>query len=234
MKILIKSAIIAGICILAAVGANAQSTLNRPGTWSLTGSNQTFTFTQFDSTLGTLNAVDFILNSASVNGTASITNNVGGDTLVSALLSRIRVENTGFTSFILSSSTTLNSSPGSLTLAVGATQPYTVTSTSLIGSPLTRSIGSGSLSSYIGSGNTPNFTARLVNTSSNDAGGDLNLVQLYNFTAPNTSVTLRYTYTPGTAPVPEVGQVAASLLLLGGIGGYVFIKRRRKSSVAAA
>ncbi len=47
-------------------------------------------------------------------------------------------------------------------------------------------------------------------------------------------MTLRYTYTPGTAPVPEPGQVAASLLLLGGIGGYVFIKRRRKSAVAAA
>jgi len=51
-----------------------------------------------------------------------------------------------------------------------------------------------------------------------------------------TSLTLRYTYTPSSGPsaVPEPGQVAASLLLLGGIGGYVFIKRRRKSAVAAA
>jgi hypothetical protein len=40
-----------------------------------------------------------------------------------------------------------------------------------------------------------------------------------------------------TAPssVPEPGQVAASLLLLGGIGGYVFLKRRKtaKSALAA-
>jgi hypothetical protein len=47
--------------------------------------------------------------------------------------------------------------------------------------------------------------------------------------------TLRYTYTPdGPVPVPEPGQVAASLLLLGGIGAYYFVKRRRKSAPAAA
>jgi hypothetical protein len=62
-----------------------------------------------------------------------------------------------------------------------------------------------------------------------------NVTKLYgNMFAP-TSLTLRYTYTPSDpSAVPEPGQVAASLLLLGGIGGYVFIKRRRKSAVAAA
>jgi hypothetical protein len=42
---------------------------------------------------------------------------------------------------------------------------------------------------------------------------------------------------PGGAPinaVPEPGQVAASLLLLGGIGGYVFLKRRKAAKVALA
>jgi hypothetical protein len=40
----------------------------------------------------------------------------------------------------------------------------------------------------------------------------------------------------GVAAVPEPGQVAASLLLLGGIGGYVFLKRRKvaKSAVLVA
>jgi hypothetical protein len=37
----------------------------------------------------------------------------------------------------------------------------------------------------------------------------------------------------GTSAVPEPGQVAASLLLLGGIGGYVFLKRRKAAKVAA-
>jgi len=40
------------------------------------------------------------------------------------------------------------------------------------------------------------------------------------------------TAAPGTAAVPEPGQVAASLLLLGGIGGYVFLKRRKSAQAA--
>ncbi len=37
-----------------------------------------------------------------------------------------------------------------------------------------------------------------------------------------------------TAAVPEPGQVAASLLLLGGIGGYVFLKRRKAAQGVSA
>lgn len=36
------------------------------------------------------------------------------------------------------------------------------------------------------------------------------------------------------AAVPEPGQVAASLMLLGGIGGYIFLKRRKEAKGAAA
>jgi hypothetical protein len=38
----------------------------------------------------------------------------------------------------------------------------------------------------------------------------------------------------GPAAVPEPGQVAASLLLLAGIGGYVFVKRRKAVKTAPA
>jgi hypothetical protein len=38
--------------------------------------------------------------------------------------------------------------------------------------------------------------------------------------------------TGGSASVPEPGQVAASLLLLSGIGGYVFLKRRKAAKPA--
>ena len=38
----------------------------------------------------------------------------------------------------------------------------------------------------------------------------------------------------GPTGVPEPGQVAASLLLLGGIGGYVFLKRRKSAKTAVA
>jgi hypothetical protein len=36
----------------------------------------------------------------------------------------------------------------------------------------------------------------------------------------------------GPAGVPEPGQVAASLLLLAGVGGYVFMKRRKVAKMA--
>jgi hypothetical protein len=39
---------------------------------------------------------------------------------------------------------------------------------------------------------------------------------------------------PTPSTVPEPGQVAASLLLLGGIGGYVFLKRRKAAKPAVA
>jgi hypothetical protein len=45
-----------------------------------------------------------------------------------------------------------------------------------------------------------------------------------------------FTGNGGSAPaaVPEPGQVAASLLLLAGIGGYVFLKRRKTAKPAQA
>jgi len=39
---------------------------------------------------------------------------------------------------------------------------------------------------------------------------------------------------PDSAAVPEPGQVAASLLLLGGISGYVFLKRRKSAKAVLA
>jgi hypothetical protein len=59
---------------------------------------------------------------------------------------------------------------------------------------------------------------------------------IYNAGLAGQSVTtLGYAFEPYVDPtaVPEPGQVAASLLLLGGIGGYVFLKRRKAAKVAA-
>jgi len=41
-------------------------------------------------------------------------------------------------------------------------------------------------------------------------------------------------FTTDSAAVPEPGQVAASLLLLGGIGGYVFLRRRKAAGSGSA
>jgi hypothetical protein len=226
-----------GIALFAAASAAmaVPSTQNQDTTWSLTGTNQNFTFTKFDSSLGTLTAVDLIFNSASVGGSVNITNNTIGAINIDALRSRIQVSGTGL-STISSTNTSLPSSPstsGGYVLSGNATQPFTLTSTSLLGLPWTLGINAGSISNYIGSGNTDNFVSRLLNTvSSDDQSG---ITPSFSFTAPSTSVTLRYTYTPsGPVPIPEPGQVAASLLLLGGIGAYYFVKRRRKSAPAAA
>lgn len=56
------------------------------------------------------------------------------------------------------------------------------------------------------------------------------ILGIYNAGLTGQSVTtLGYALEPYTDPtaVPEPGQVAASLLLLGGIGGYAFVKRRK-------
>jgi hypothetical protein len=53
--------------------------------------------------------------------------------------------------------------------------------------------------------------------------------------AGNSITTLGYAFEPYSDPtaVPEPGQVAASLLLLTGIGGYVFLKRRKAAKAPA-
>jgi hypothetical protein len=57
------------------------------------------------------------------------------------------------------------------------------------------------------------------------------------FTGPGfefDNVTISPNYYDPTASVPEPGQVAASLLLLAGIGGYVWLKRRKTGKPAVA
>ena len=119
--------------------------------------------------------------------------------------------------------------------AANASRTFTVNGTtqSLIGaSPVTLSINSSVFANYTGSG-TVLYTSSILEGDDNTGTGSTAL-DPSNLLSP-TSLTLRYTYTSGDpSAVPEPGQVAASLLLLGGIGGYVFIKRRRKSAVAAA
>jgi hypothetical protein len=225
-----------GIALFGAASAAmaVPSTQNQDTIWSLTSTFQNFTFTKFDASLGTLTAVDLIFNSATVGGSVNITNNTGGAINIDALRSRIRVSGTGLSSTD-STQTAIPSTPSTpFVLAGGTPQNFNLTSTSLLGMPWTLGINAGSISSYVGSGNTDNFVSRLQNTASND-GDPGDITSLFSFTAPSTSVTLRYTYTPsGPVPIPEPGQVAASLLLLGGIGAYYFVKRRRKSAPAAA
>lgn len=244
MKTLIKSAIVAGICLLAAGGANAQSTqfytqnvtLAYSPTSNLTSN---FTFTKFNSSLGNLTAVDLLMTSSTAGGSFSLDTNTNGfQSIVSGVSAQVRSGSTSFgLSNQLTSAQNLSASPSfPYTQPEDSVQTYSISNQSLIGSTQIYSVNFAPyLSNYQsvdGSGTTANFSGRLlVNLSQTTSGNPTQ--NWVSFTAP-TSFTLRYTYTPSVNPVPEPGQVAASLLLLGGIGGYIFIKRRRKPAVAAA
>jgi hypothetical protein len=54
------------------------------------------------------------------------------------------------------------------------------------------------------------------------------------FEFDNVTTSAIYSIDPVPSPVPEPGQVAASLLLLAGIGGYVWMKRRKTAPAAPA
>lgn len=238
MKTLIKSAIIAGISIIAATGVKAQSTTaTQNATQNLvTGGNATFTFNQFNSSLGNLTAVDLIIQSSTIQGNLTVTRNSGSRTFTQ-LGALIQIDSApglsgGYASDGLDY---LRSPSGSFTVnASNSSRVVTVTGTtqSLIGaSPITLSLDSSAFSSYIGLGQIA-FTGLLDNYDSQSGSGSAT-VNDSNLLAP-TTLSLRYTYSTAPSPVPETGQVAASLLLLGGIGGYIFIKRRGKRVVTAA
>ena len=100
---------------------------------------------------------------------------------------------------------------GSISTYLGDPQRPTITGGTQIG---TRAGGFTSITTFNGSAymNAGTNTAYMVLW---DYGGDTGaLIQ-------------QSTFEPGTSPVPEPGQVAASLVLLAGIGGYVFLKRRK-------
>jgi hypothetical protein len=233
---LIKSAILG----FALVGVAQAATLDRSDSRSLiTSSTSTFTFNKFDTSLGVLSAVNLLITSSTPTGSAAVTNN-SPTSLVDVLSIDSRIQILGNATLGLSSGytgnyTNLDTTPDALFYPINplSSQTFTVDSgQSLIGSTtVSLSISNGSLSAYQGSGNVSfrALTGITLNTIGSTYSVDSSLYSAL------TSMTLRYTYTPASpSPVPETGQVAASLLLLGGIGGYIFIKRRRKQAVAAA
>ena len=195
-----------------------------------------FTFNQFDSSLGTLTAVDLLISSSAPSGNMTVTNTDASNTAnVVGISSALNfLSGTGHSGYA-GSSTTLSTSPNSsfYTIPALGSQLFEVNSgQSLIGGTTqTISINSANFASYIGLG-TVTFNA-FATVNVNTFGATYSVNSSSYFSA--TEASLRYTYTPaGPVPVPEPGQVAASLLLLGGIGAYVFLKRRKKTATTAA
>lgn len=236
MKTLIKSTIL-GLA-LAGVAHAVPSTITQNSTWNLTTNAQTFSFNKFDSSLGTLTAVDLIFNSASLSGNITLQAASSPRTI------------TGFSSFISVSGTGINTTAdttpytgiattGTKTNIPTTGRTFTVNaSQTAISGPETLSLldDSPTYSGFIGGG-TFNFSSWLEVDPTGTVTNLNNITTTGNTLSSIAGVTLLYTYTatpPGPSPVPETSQVAASLLVIGSIGGYVFLKRRRKETIAAA
>lgn len=233
MKTLIKSVVI-GLALVGMAQA-APSTLTQNSTQNVTISPTSFTFNQFNSSLGTLTAVDLILNASVPGGSITATDQTGGNMQLIDFDSRFRLPQNltlGISAYA-GSFVSINTSPDwtSTIIPANSSQVFTILGgQSLIGSPVTQSISNAKFNEYTGSG-TVTVSSFITNAITATAA-TFSVDSTNYFSATN--MTLRYTYTASPSPVPEPGQVAASLLLLGGIGGYIFIRRRRAATPASA
>jgi hypothetical protein len=218
--------------VIAVVSSSQAALITYNATPTIGTTNTTFNFSLFNSNLGTLTAVDLILNSSVASGSVSInTNTSEEDATLNSLTSYLRTFGTGLTNQN-TTPITLSLNPGlPYTVPAFSTESFSVTgSPSLIPSAQTYSINSANWSSYMaagGVGNTPNFTGRTFTTF--NIITDVQPITSNSLYSAASSYTIRYTYNPVTppSPVPEPSQVAASLLVVGGLGIY-FLRRRRK------
>jgi hypothetical protein len=260
MKTLIKSAIIglalAGVAQATPTASYVTQNVTNSAITGTLDSGTSFTFAKFDSAMGNLTAVDLFVLSSTVQGNLTATRGTGNGTVkisnIGAALIIAGALGSGLDSDsdsqFVSDTLNLNRTPAGdqnlTSVAPSKTFNLVGTSQSIISAttPVVFDLvtpGAFSFSYYTGAtGSTFSYIVAnfLPLTQTNTGGGGATAsVTSSNVLAP-TTLQLRYTYTPSGDPsaVPEPGQVAASLLLLGGIGGYVFIKRRCRQAVAAA
>lgn len=231
IQTLIKSAIFA----VAFAGVAQAATLTYNSTQSVdTNTGATFTFAKFNSALGTLSAIDFLINSSTPTGSALVTNNsLTNNVTVRLIKSDLSFDPDGVLGFAGYTGSTLNldTTPTAKTptwnvINASGSRTFTINgSQSLIGgSAQTFGISPSDFAAYLGGG-TVSFTGiSSINLTTSGAAFTVDS-SLYSAT---TSTTLQYTYT-SAAPsgVPEPRQAAASLLVLVGIGGYAFVKRKK-------
>lgn len=227
MKTLINSALVI-LAVTTFAYATPANYVTQNTTVSADTNGQNFTFSQFNTSLGTLTAIDLILNSSVPGGNFTLTRaNAGSGTAsFSGFTEFLQINDDFDTIFDGSGSPLPIAVTGNSSIAKPSTNLYTVNAgqSLLSTAPYTASIASGAWYLYQGSGLV---TLNAGLTAQADFTANKNITPSYTNLFANSSLTLRYTYT-STSPVPEPGQVAASLLLLGGIGGYIFIKRKRQ------
>jgi hypothetical protein len=231
----IKTAIyLVGLVFLAPIATNA-ATQTTSDSQSLSDTGVTFTFNQFNPVLGTLTAVDMIISSSIPSGSVVLTKSGGGSATYSSLSAGLQLYDNDEIYFDNGTSRSLIATPNSGNGTFTSSSPlgdrtFTLTGgqSLLATTPTSFSLLNTQWGNFIGTGQMQitGFLNALASASGSNVG------YIYSALSAPTSVTVQYSY--NSAAIPEPGQVAASLLLLSGIGAYVFIKRRKKSAPAVA
>jgi len=227
IKTLIKSAVFAVAFAGVAQAATSDQTLSGNVT---SGAGATFTFNQFDTRLGTLSAIQLIINSSTPGGSFDLSRfNSGGNTLgyLQGFSEQLAVNDDSITDIFngpvqnisFSGNTTIGKNMGTRTYTVNSSQSL------LSGGAYTASIAGGSWSYYTGNATVDIYAA--ITPATTLSSNALGIGSSYAGLLAASSFTLRYTYTAAPSGVPEPRQVAASLLVLVGIGGYAFMKRKK-------
>ena len=189
-----------------------------------------FTFNKFNQQLGTLTGVTFTIVSSTDSGSFSFKNlDAGSATVSSAKDALTIVDNQNATGNYDGGLKTLTASPTiPYDVASGNTQTFVLTSKSLaanVATDLTADLAY--YESLTGAG-VVSFAANLNKVVNNNASIATLDTGLW---VNSTHLQLAYDYT--AAPVPEPSQVAASVLLIGGITGFVVVRRRKSAATVA-
>jgi len=227
-KTFLALALVAGLSASSQAAISYQSVTN-----PVTTDGTTFNFSQFNSALGTLNSITFSIVSSVDSGSFFVQNNNVRSVSVKTPRDFLTVvDNQASGADYNGNNKTLVTTPATgvagYSLAGNTTKTFTVTPASLIGvGPVDYDL-SAFLAYYTGTG-LVSFNASIAPSVSITGGSvtfDMSTVD------NTTAMSLAYDYT--TAAVPEPSQVAASLLLVGGIAGFVIVRRRKESSEALA
>lgn len=201
---------------LAAAGTAVESaraaTVISSASLNVSTSGTQFLIPKFDPTLGTLTAVDLTVYSSTVSGSFTLTRTTGSRTFTNFTAALALDPLTGFAGYQSADYSFSRSPSGSVTInASTPTQTVTVSPTAqslLASGPETLPI-SGPYASYVGPGNVA-IDAFLLFGDTNTGSGNF---ATQNFLLADTTLQLRYTYTPSVGPV-EVPEMDPS-----GLGG---------------
>ena len=228
-KTIIALALAAGLSASSYAAISYQSVTN-----TVNGVGTTFHFSQFNSALGTLNSVTFSILSSVDSGSFFVQNNIGTSATVRTPHDFLTVtDNQGSGAGYAGNNKALVTTPTTgvdgYTLAGNTSETFTVTPVSLIGvGPVNSVLSSAFFAAYTGTGLVSFNAAK--DPSVSISGGSIS----FDMSGVDNSTAMSLTYDYTTAPVPEPSQVAASILLIAGIAGFVIVRRRKQSALALA